>query len=270
MILPSDLTPHLWLGLPTALAYALTALAAPRMTQRMGQRLVFAPWLLHGLSLIYALFGSHDGATHFGFAPALSVTVWLMFTFYLLEQHWFPQLRMRWAFSLLGAAVVLLAAFYPGAPLHVDTSPWLPLHWALGIASYGLFAAAVAHAVLMTRAERNIRSATDSSVGLPLLTLERLTFRFVAAGFVLLTATLAAGWLFGDSLYGAKAAWHWDHKTVFSLLSWLTFAVLLLGRSRFGWRGRTAVRVLYVGSGLLLLGYDGSRFVLEVIMGHMA
>jgi ABC-type uncharacterized transport system permease subunit len=33
--------------------------------------------------------------------------------------------------------------------------------------------------------------------GLPLLTLERLTFRFVSAGFVLLTATLAAGWLFG-------------------------------------------------------------------------
>jgi ABC-type uncharacterized transport system permease subunit len=43
-----------------------------------------------------------------------------------------------------------------------------------------------------------------------------------------------------------------------------------VGRSRFGWRGRKAVRVLYIGSGLLLLGYAGSRFVLEVVLGRVA
>ena len=32
------------------------------------------------------------------------------------------------------------------------------------------------------------------------------------------------------------------------------------------WRCRQAVRVLYLGAGLLLLGYAGSRFVLEVIL----
>ncbi len=57
---------------------------------------------------------------------------------------------------------------------------------------------------------------------------------------------------------------------MFSVLSWLTFAVLLLGRARFGWRGRTAVRVLYAGAGLLLLAYVGSRFVLEVIIARGA
>ena len=55
---------------------------------------------------------------------------------------------------------------------------------------------------------------------------------------------------------------------MFSVLSWLTFAVLLIGRARFGWRGRQAVRVLYLGSGLLLLAYVGSRFVLEVVLGR--
>ena len=85
---------------------------------------------------------------------------------------------------------------------------------------------------------------------------------------MLFRSTLLAGWLFGDSLYGAQAAWRWDHKTVFSLLSWATFAILLIGRQRFGWRGRTAIRFLYTGTGLLLLGYVGSRFVLEVILGR--
>ena len=153
---------------------------------------------------------------------------------------------------------------FPGTPLHVNASPWLPLHLALGIASYGLFAAAVVHAVLMTRAERQMRQQGQHDGGLPLLTLERLTFRFVGAGFALLTATLAAGWLFGEELYGK--AWIWNHKSVFSLLSWLTFAVLLFGRKRFGWRGQRAVHMLYAGSLLLLLAYVGSRFVLEVIL----
>ena len=54
------------------------------------------------------------------------------------------------------------------------------------------------------------------------------------------------------------------------MLSWLTFATLLLGRARFGWRGRNAVRVLYAGSALLLLAYVGSRFVLEVVLGRSA
>jgi ABC-type uncharacterized transport system permease subunit len=55
---------------------------------------------------------------------------------------------------------------------------------------------------------------------------------------------------------------------VFSVLSWLTFAALLLGRKRFGWRGRSAVRVLYTGAALLLLAYVGSRFALEVVLGR--
>jgi ABC-type uncharacterized transport system permease subunit len=98
-------------------------------------------------------------------------------------------------------------------------------------------------------------------LGMPLLRLERLTFRFVEAGFVVLTLAL---------LLGAVTAvrWRWDHKTVFSLLGWLVFAALLAGRMWRGWRGRQATRWLYAGAALLLLAYVGSRFVLEVVLGR--
>jgi ABC-type uncharacterized transport system permease subunit len=43
----------------------------------------------------------------------------------------------------------------------------------------------------------------------------------------------------------------------------------LVGRSQWGWRGRRAVRVLYIGAGLLLLSYAGSRFVMEVLLRRM-
>lgn len=262
-------SPASWaLGMAAAGAYAAVATGAERLGQHALRAALLAAWVLHGALLAWGLAGD---APRFGFAPALSVTAWLVLTVYGVESRLYPRLRARWAMAALGACAVLLALFFPGAPMHVAASPWLPLHSALGIAAYGLFAAAVAHAWLMTRAERQIRLAAEPNAGMPLLTLERLTFHFATAGFVLLTATLLAGWLFGEQLYGtAGARWKWDHKTVFSLLSWLAFAVLLIGRARFGWRGRRAVRMLYIGSLLLLLAYAGSRFVLEVLLGRLA
>jgi ABC-type uncharacterized transport system permease subunit len=94
---------------------------------------------------------------------------------------------------------------------------------------------------------------------LPLLTLEKLTFRFVKAGFVALTLAIVVGWL-------SSLAWRWDHKMVFSLLGWLIVASLLIGRQLLGWRGRRATRWLYAGAGFLLLAYVGSRFVMEVML----
>jgi hypothetical protein len=42
--------------------------------------------------------------------------------------------------------------------------------------------------------------------------------------------------------------WRWDHKTVLSLLGWAVFAALLTGRRLRGWRGRRATRWLYAGA----------------------
>ena len=252
-----------WLSAAAAVAYSLPAAGAARLSMTAARGALLVAWLLHAVVLGWSLL---DGSPRFGFAPALSVTAWLVLTVYAVESRLFPQLQARWTLAGLGAAAVILALIFPGTPLHPSASPWLPLHSALGIASYGLFGAAVVHAWLMTRAEHQMRQAAGSFTGIPLLTLERITFRLVTAGFVLLSATLLAGWLFGEQLYGTS--WKWSHKTVFSVLAWLTFAVLLVGRARFGWRGRKAVRVLYAGAGLLLLAYVGSRFVLEVIIGR--
>ena len=264
MILASATPVSVALSLAAAVAYAVPAVAAASMGVRSTRLVLLLAWLLHGAVLALGLLSSPP---HFGFAPALSITAWLVLTVYGVESRVYHRLRARWALAGFGAAVVLMALVFPGAALHPSASPWLPLHWALGIACYGLFAAAVVHAWLMTRTEKQIRLATDPHSGMPLLTLERLMFHFVGAGFVLLTATLLAGWFFGEHLYGAASAhWRWDHKAVFSVLSWLTFAALLVGRARFGWRGRRAVRVLYTGAALLLLAYAGSRFVMEVVL----
>lgn len=255
------------LGAGAALAYLLPALARSRMGERWVRRGLILAWALHGVSL---LLGFSAEAPRFGFGPVVSVTAWLVLTVYGLERQWFPQMQTHWGLSVLGAAAVVLALVFPGAIHASTTTPWLPLHWALGVASYGLFAAAAIHSWLLHRADRKIRLAADTD-GLPVLTLERLIFRFVGIGFTLLTATLLLGFFFTDSLYGPGAVDRvprWDHKTVFSVASWVAFAVLLLGRHAFGWRGKRAARILYAGAALLVLAYVGSRFVLEVLLGR--
>ena len=265
MILANAPSAALLLGMAAVGAYALPALFASRLSAHTARASLWLAWTLHGVMLALGLLLA---TPRFGFAPALSVTAWLVLTVYAVERKRFPQLQARWTLAGLGALAVLLAMIFPGQPLHTRVSAWLPLHLALGIAAYGLFAAAVVHAGLIARTEKRLRLAVDANSGMPLLTLERLTFRFVAAGFVLLTATLVAGIFFSEVLYGR--AFHWDHKAVFSVLSWLTFAALLLGRARFGWRGRSAMVMLYSGAALLFLAYVGSRFALEVVLGRAA
>lgn len=265
MILASAPPFSLILSVLAAAAYAWPAVRTTRLDERGARVWVALAWLMHGAVLTITLLGEHP---HFGFAPAMSVTAWLVAAVYAVESQIYPQLPTRWTLCVVGAVAVLTAFFFPGSPMPVTASAWLALHLAFGVACYGLFGIAVVHAWFMTRAEARIRHAEDPHSGLPLLTLERLTYRFVTAGFVLLSATLMAGVFFGETLYGHGHAWRWDHKTIFSTLAWLTFAVLLIGRTTLGWRGKRAVNVLYVGSAFLLLAYVGSRFVTEILLGR--
>jgi ABC-type uncharacterized transport system permease subunit len=100
----------------------------------------------------------------------------------------------------------------------------------------------------------------------PLLTLERLLFRLITAGFVFLSLTVLTGIVFSESAFGRP--FRLDHKTVFTLLAWSLFATLLIGRRLHGWRGRTALRFTLGGFTLLMFAYAGSRFVFEVILNR--
>jgi len=252
-------------------AYALAAAAGegrarwPAIAWQVG-------WLAHGVALLLDFAGLDEArweGVRFGFAPVLSITVWLVLAVHAIESRFVPLPRVRRLLALSGAVAVLLAAFFPGEPHQVaGESPWVPLHWMLGIASYGLFGAAVLHAYMLDAADRQLRvrpgvaagaGAGTGPFGMPLLRLEKLTFRFVDVGFAVLTATLLLGAWF-------TVHWHWDHKTVLSLLGWAVFAALIVGRHVNGWRGRRATRWLYAGALLLLLAYVGSRFVLEVLL----
>ena len=90
----------------------------------------------------------------------------------------------------------------------------------------------------------------------------------IAVGFVLLTFTLVSGVFFSEELFDKPL--RFTHHTVLSIIAWAIFGVLLGGRRLYGWRGRTAVRWTLAGFTLLVLGYFGSKFVLEILLGRSA
>lgn len=254
--------PTLAVALCASAAYAVAAWSAST-SSRVESGALMLGWLLHALSALADVW-SGDAGARLGFAPVLSLTVWLVILVHAVESRLVPIPVVRRALALAGIAAVLLAVAFPGEARLSSSNPWAPLHWVLGVASYGLFGVAVLHASLLDAAERRMRTRRpgDAAVlGMPLLRLERLTFRFVEAGFIVLTLALVLGVI-------TVTRWRWDHKTVFSLLGWLVFAALLAGRAMRGWRGRRATRWLYTGAALLLLAYVGSRFVLEVVLGR--
>ena len=271
----------LLVGVAVAL-YVVAALPVAAL-RRLSAAALLGGFALQALLLIIDIggFGQPLPGARLGFGPVLSMTVWLVIAVYTVESRLVPLPAVRQWLGLAGVLAVVVAALFPGDP-KVMHSALAPLHFALGVGSYGLFGAAVLHATLLDAAERRLRGnalahvtgaarpanvasvAKAPSFGMPLLQLERLTFRFVEAGFAALTATLVLGIV-------TTVQWRWgDHKAVFSMLAWGVFAALLLGRHLRGWRGRKATRWLYFGAALLLLAYVGSRFVIEVLLGRSA
>jgi len=275
-----SVSPEALLALLACAAYGLATLKGREAAAGPSVALV-AGWLLHGAALALDVSGwGTEGGARFGFAPALSGAVWLVLAVHAVESRFVPLPGVRRALAAMGVVVSGLLVFFPGEVALRVTSPLMPLHLLLGIASYGLFGAAVIHGVMLDSAERALRrrpgvsgvssgglnvGAMPALFGLPLMRLERLTFRFVEAGFVVLSLALLMGCL--ASVLG-HAAWRWDHKTVFSRLGCATFAALIAGRHLKGWRGRRATRWLYAGAGLLALAYIGSRFVAEVLLNR--
>ncbi len=165
----------------------------------------------------------------------------------------------------LAAATVLAYRSAGSVPPEQELDWRMLLHAWLALLAYATLALAAVLALFLWAQERALqrRQFRPWLRALPPLTeLETLLFRSITVGFVLLSATLLTGALFVEDLL----AQHLVHKTVLSVLSWLVFGALLLGRRRRGWRGTRAVGWTLAAMALLVLAFFGSKFVLELVL----
>jgi ABC-type uncharacterized transport system permease subunit len=98
----------------------------------------------------------------------------------------------------------------------------------------------------------------------PLIEMENFLFNINKVGFILLTVTLGSGILFSEQVFGTPL--QFKHKTVFSILAWVIYGLLLASKKLYGWRGRKSIYISLTAFLFLLLSYLGSKFVLEIIL----
>lgn len=209
-----------------------------------------------------------------GFGQVLSAALFIAAALLWLERSGPRNELMQTLVLPLAALAAPLSLLFPGALVQSSAhSSLFIVHMVVGILSYAVMLLALVHATMMAMAERSLQGGSVANPSAlnrlpPLLSMERMLFRLLAIGFVLLSLTAVTGIFFSEQTFGQ--AFVWDHKTVFTVLAWLVFGALLLGRYWRGWRGRTALRLTVFGFVVLLLGYVGSRFVLEVVLGRVA
>lgn len=166
------------------------------------------------------------------------------------------------------AILVLIWALTGASTKYVShLSPQIELHVLLSILAYSLLAIAAFQALLVGYQDWQLHHKHQSLLMRalpPLQTMEALLFELVWAGEILLSLSLATGFLFYQDFF----AQHLLHKVVFSLIAWVCYAVLLWGRHRRGWRGKTALRLTWGAFIAILLGYAGSKFVLEILLSR--
>ena len=163
------------------------------------------------------------------------------------------------------AALLILFDAFLSIPEPRPYNSGLISHILLSILSYSIFTLAAFQAVLLhlqnNALKNNIAGSLLNSLP-PLQTMERLLFEMLWTGFCLLTAALLTGVVFIDNIFDQ----HLVHKSNLSLVSWIIFAVLLSGRIFLGWRGSKAIRWTIGGFISLMLGFFGSKLVLELLL----
>lgn len=173
---------------------------------------------------------------------------------------------------------LLLAINFPFSALLIALnaiSPWdlvqlhshslgTSAHILIATVAYSLFTAACGVGILLSLQEYQLKHHKLRQLLRvpPLQVLEQLMFEFIWAAFILLSITIITGVYFLDDMFAQKLA----HKTFFTISSWFIFAGLLIGRHWYGWRSQLAVKLTICGFILLMLGYFGSKIVLQFIL----
>lgn len=231
-------------------------------------RTLLVPSLLaHGIVNQW-LIDTPDGI-NLGLFTAASLVTWIMICFVFLSSLRLPVDNLLVIVLPLGAVSLATAlstdsTFTPIAGL--DRS--LLAHILLSIIAYSILFMAACQSLMLAVLEDRLRSRRAFALVRllpPLETMENLLFSLLWAGVVALTLAIATGFVFLDDMFAQRVV----HHTVLAIASWLTYAALLFGHHVLGWRGTTAVRWTLIAFLLLVLGYFGSKFVIEIVLGNL-
>lgn len=229
-------------------------------------------WLLAMAGAIAQTFSIYyiihpDAGINLNFYAVGSLCCWLVTLILLLSSLRKPVENLFVIVLPMAILAILTSTFLPARPaLLSNRTSGMVAHVLVSVLAYSMLTVAAIQAVLLAYQENHIKQHRHSNSIIrafpPMQTMEKLLFEFLWVGLILLTFSLASGFLY---LHDAFAQ-HVAHKTILSVLAWILFVILLAGRRALGWRGQTATRWTLSGFAFLMLAFFGSKFVMDLMI----
>lgn len=214
--------------------------------------------------LLYQAILTSEGL-NFSFFHVLSLVTWTITLLLLVSSFGKPVENLGILLFPLAALAIIAELNFPVVYL-MKTRPWgVKVHVLISIFAYSVLTLASVQALLLAVQDQHLHNRHPGGFIRalpPLQTMETLLFEMIGLGFFSLTLALISGFVFLDDMFAQRMV----HKTILSTAAWLVFGVLLWGRFRFGWRGRTAIIWTLSGFVVLMLAYFGSKAVIELLL----
>lgn len=251
------------LYLLTAFTYGAHLLARRAALRHVGLGLMAGAFAMHAAALAVRA-GTLGYASLLPFQEALSLIACVAVGLYLA-------ISVRTDFSVVGAIAAPVAFLFSLSAWFFETgseagpaalrSVWLPAHVVPAFVGYATFTVAFCLSVTYIVQERQLKARRKGDLFRrlpPLETLDRLNYRFVNWGFALFTIALLTGSLLAKETWGSM--WSWEPVQVWSVTTWLLYALLVQART-LGWRGRRAALLTVVAFVLLVASFAGLNLV---------
>ena len=200
-----------------------------------------------------------------GFFTSLSLIFWLISIQILLASLFRRIESLGIVIFPLGGLLTSIASLQFYDHLIITDNEAVKGHILVSVIAYSLITLGACQAGLLAWQDRSIRHHHPGGFIRflpPLHDMETLMFQFLGFGFLCLSGSLLSGFIYLEDIFAQSLV----HKTVLSIVGWVILGVLLFGRLRFGWRGKTAVRWTLSAFAFLMLAYFGSKLVLEFIL----
>ncbi|MEW6408732.1 MAG: c-type cytochrome biogenesis protein CcsB [Nitrospirota bacterium] len=141
---------------------------------------------------------------------------------------------------------------------------WLGIHVVFAFLGDASFAIAFSVGIMYLLQERQLKRKKIGSLfkRMPSLeVLDEINYRVISIGFPLLTIGIITGSIWADTAWGSY--WNWDPKEVWSLITWIIYALIIHARLRAGWRGRKAAILSIIGFMSVLFTFLGVNLILK-------
>jgi cytochrome c-type biogenesis protein CcsB len=143
-------------------------------------------------------------------------------------------------------------------------SYWFGIHVVLAFLGDAAFAMACGIGIMYLLQERYVKSKHLGGLfqKLPSLqVLDEINYHLITLGFPLLTLAMITGVIWANTAWGTY--WRWDPKEVWSLITWLIYALVLHLRLTFGWRGKKAAMLSIIGFAIVIFAFFGVTLILK-------